>query len=120
MYLKFKTSGGSMRPLLNSGEIVIVESVLPKKLSPGDCIAYKINDKLYLHRLIAIQDGYLTVIDDTNTVGKIRIPVSSFLGKIVDKRILLYGKIGLVFSYFTNLIFRTFRPIKYIAYHLFG
>ncbi|MDI6642352.1 MAG: S24/S26 family peptidase [Elusimicrobiota bacterium] len=112
MYLKVKTTGGSMRPLINSGEIVYIERVSPGEISPGDCIAYKVNDKLYLHRLISIQDIYLTVIDDANIVGKIKIPLGSFIGKMVDKRILLHGYIGLAFSYFANLVFRIFRPIK--------
>ncbi len=47
-----KVHGGSMRPFLRDGDIVITKKVDPKDMASGDIILYHLREKFCVHRII--------------------------------------------------------------------
>ena len=74
----WRTSGGSMLPLIRQGKDVVVISKPDGKPRKYDVILYKVKDKYLLHRVLEINDGYYTVAGDNNT----------FLEKVTDGQII--------------------------------
>lgn len=88
----------SMKPHINSGDVVIIKKVKEKKLETGDVISFKQNDGIITHRIIEItkdeenQEKYSTKGDNNNVEDERKIGYDEILGRKV-LRIPFFGKI---------------------------
>ena len=56
--VKFRPQGGSMVPIIQSGQLVTVEPLNGRKPEVGDAVLCKVNGRRYLHKVTAIgSDG---------------------------------------------------------------
>jgi len=82
---------GSMKPSINSGDIVVIKSIQPDKLTIGDVITYKKNNKtLITHRVINIENVDNKIFlktkgDDNNVSDEYIIEEDMILGKMIFK-----------------------------------
>jgi signal peptidase I len=54
--VEFRPRGSSMKPLVNSGDLVVVEPITDEtELEKGDIVLCKVNGKQFLHLISAIQ-----------------------------------------------------------------
>lgn len=69
-----KSEGVSMRPILNSEDIIYYEKIIFKKVKTNDIVFIKKNQKLFTHRVIYKNDKYLITKGDNNleSDGQIR------------------------------------------------
>ena len=64
--LRLRVTSDSMRPLLRTGDEVIVQQVDPHTLQPGDVLVVQRGDEWITHRLVAIDErGWHTHGDNT-------------------------------------------------------
>ena len=79
---------GSMMPLLRIDDYVLVQSVSPDSIRPGDIIVFKGQDKLIVHRVIRRYDNgspaFLQKGDSTTTAEIIRS--EDVIGKVIAVR----------------------------------
>ncbi|HDN65289.1 MAG TPA: signal peptidase I [Methanosarcinales archaeon] len=79
---------GSMIPLLQIGDNVLVQSVSPDSIRPGNIIVFKSRDKLIVHRVIRRYDnGSLTFLQkgDSTTTAEI-MRSEDVIGKVIAVR----------------------------------
>lgn len=93
--------GGSMRPLYNSGEVVQLINEMPKI---GDVAVYKINDRVFAHRVIFKTKNFIVVGSDSASTPYHKVYKKNIIGKI-EKR----G--GLLQHFLFNIIYK-FRILK--------
>ncbi|NOZ88708.1 MAG: hypothetical protein GXO15_02140, partial [Crenarchaeota archaeon] len=57
-YYPLAVATGSMEPLLEPGDLVVVKRVPPEAVEPGDVVAYLAGDgSIVVHRVVRIEDG---------------------------------------------------------------
>lgn len=105
----FNTTGRSMRPLIKNNEFVIVKK--DDIINIGDTIAYKLENKFFIHRVFWIKNQNVLLKDDTNSVKFHWIKKENIIGKILCKPF-SRGFVGLLYSIFLNFIFLLFRKVK--------
>lgn len=72
--------GGSMKPTLNVGDVVIIGPV-DGAIKPGRIISYKIDDELVIHRVVSVQDGMIQTKGDANEDPDLQpVPISDVEG----------------------------------------
>jgi len=126
-----KCIGTSMNPFIKDGDIVLYaenfssfssslkvgkKSSLPppprrnvgenkKKriLKPGDIVVYKISDKIYIHRIISVENGRFIVSNDDDLEKHI-IEKEQILGRVVS----IYNGF---FGYLIHIFLRTMRKV---------
>jgi signal peptidase I len=124
-----KSIGTSMNPLIKDGDIVLYEENLPsfpsslkvrkkifstprrnvgenkKKriLKPGDIVVYKISDKIYIHRIVSINNGRFIISNDDDLEKHI-IEEDQILGRVVS----IYNGF---FGYLIHIFLRTMRKV---------
>lgn len=84
--IKIKTSGGSMRPFVYSGDEVIIKPASSNELSAGNIIAYrrKNNDNnIICHRLLEKRNSILIVKGDAFIQCHEKIHPNLLLGKVI-------------------------------------
>lgn len=129
--LRVRTTGGSMAPFINSGEIVTIQKVPCHELRIGDIVLIKNSHGfLALHRLIRIkrlaQDAVsLQTLGDALTVSDEPILSDSALGKavLIEKRFVFWGvrKIDMnnpywkAFNFFMALVKLMNPPARLLA-----
>jgi len=80
--IRVRVRGASMFPLLQGGEFVLVKSVPPEYLRPGDLIVFRRQIEVIIHRLVAIQsEGYVTLSDHSLTLDPPILP-ENILGRV--------------------------------------
>ena len=79
----WRTSGGSMRPLIKQGRDVVVISKPEGRLKKYDVALYKVRDKYLLHRILEVHDGYYTAAGDNNTFLE-KVPDQSVIGVMTE------------------------------------
>ncbi len=109
MYIK--TSGGCMRPLIKSGQVVYIKKT--KKIKLGDIVLYRLGDKNYLHRVINIDKDEYTVYDDTNITSPVKIYLENIIGSYPT---VFSGYIGFLYHKIILKIFFVCRKI--IKFHI--
>src|SRR4051812_20441018 len=78
--LIFKGEGGSMRPLIRSGELL---SVIPSgTIGPGDCLAYALAGRTLVHRVWWKTSRGFWVNSDGGTTSLHFVPLSAARGKM--------------------------------------
>jgi len=82
---------GSMHPVMRVGDMVVVNSVSPDELNPGDIIAYRdpggAPDVLITHRIISVTEGeervFQTKGDANEEEDAYLVPASKLVGRTV-------------------------------------
>jgi signal peptidase I len=127
MIKAIKSIGKSMSPLIKDGDIVLYEEfkfplfTLFRKggnpplispfdkggkrgiLRPGDMVVYKINDEIYIHRIVSINNGRFIISNDDDLEKHI-IEKEQILGRVVSR----YNGF---FGYLIHLFLRTMRKV---------
>lgn len=94
-----------MRPLLKDGSII---NVCPaERYAPGDVVAYRYENKNYVHRIKRIENNRIFILDDVNITDGHWIRKSDIMGKVPG--ILRAGKSGLVWNIFARNFYSLFR-----------
>ncbi|MBN1383978.1 MAG: hypothetical protein JW983_03745 [Elusimicrobia bacterium] len=110
--LHIKALGGSMRPLIKSGQTVLVEIMSKqKKINIGDVVAYRSNSKLLLHRAIWKSGKGITINDDTWDVGPHLVSEEDIIGKVLLP-FWAKGFFGLIYNIVVSFLFFSLRPVK--------
>lgn len=68
----------SMNPIFNRGDVVIYKR--EENISPGDIIVFKYESQIIVHRLVSINEYYITKGDANNTVDYIKIKKEDIKG----------------------------------------
>lgn len=93
---------GSMVPMIQVGDRVLVKPIQPRHIHFGDIVVFKEADKMVVHRVMGRREGHqgTTFLQkgDSNTVAA-HISVESVIGKVVcirkgDRHIRLDGLLG--------------------------
>jgi hypothetical protein len=107
--LIFKLKGGSMRPFLKNGNVA--EIAPADKYFAGDIVAYNINGKKYIHRILKKRDKSYFINDDAAIMNGLWINEKNILGRI-RMPWYLEGNTGLVLSSILRIVFTAGRKIK--------
>jgi signal peptidase len=82
----FKIISNSMYPILKKGDVAIVERIGFEEIKIGDIIAFKIEDKIFIHRVVIIRNNIITTKGDNNLYNdNVKISFANYIGKYVDK-----------------------------------
>jgi signal peptidase I len=127
MIKAIKSIGTSMSPLIKDGDIVLYEEFKfplspflekggnPPLISPfdkagkrgilrrGDMVVYKINDKIYIHRIVSVDNGKFIISNDDDLEKHI-IEKEQILGRVVS----IYNGF---FGYLIHIFLRTMRKV---------
>jgi len=78
----------SMGPLLRTGDHVLIQSIMPDNIKPGDIIVFKNSDKLIVHRIIRKfnNNGLLFLQKGDNTTNAGIVKSEDILGRVVAVR----------------------------------
>jgi len=121
-----KVKGTSMSPFIKEGDIVLYDEFKsplwescenppltpPRRnvgreergiLKPGDMVVYKINDQIYIHRIISIK-GDRFIVSNDDDLEKHTIEKDQILGRLVN------GYNGFL-GYFLHIFLRNMRKI---------
>jgi len=92
----------SLSPFLERGEI--------KRgiLGPGDMVVYKINDEIYIHRIVSINNGRFIISNDDDLEKHI-IEKEQILGRVVSR---YNGFFGYLIHIFLRTMRKVFRKAK--------
>ncbi len=52
--VRFRASGGSMRPAICDGDFITVDPAVPSTLGPGSVVVYRRLDRLFAHRIVGV------------------------------------------------------------------
>jgi signal peptidase I len=72
-------------------------------LRPGDMVVYKINDEIYIHRIVSIENGKFIISNDDDLEKHI-IEKEQILGRVVS----IYNGF---FGYLIHIFLRTMRKV---------
>lgn len=118
----FTVITGSMIPVYEIGDIIIVKEVLPEEINVGDDIVYKgekgsYNKKTITHRVISIQkkeDGNYMIITKgvANSAQDPEINQTQVLGKVIGK----VPIISFILKVITNIYVWMFIPVVILIY----
>lgn len=119
-YKTYLHTGPSMRPLLKTGDIILIQPIEPKKLKAGDIITYSNHQKKVVisHRLIKInKNQFITAGDNNPKIDDKNPSAQDILGKVYfvnrDHKIKkIYG--GWPCLVFFNFFFLRNRLLKII------
>ena len=53
--VRFRASGGSMRPAICDGDVVTVAPAAEGRVSPGNVIVYRDRGRLFAHRIVSVR-----------------------------------------------------------------
>jgi signal peptidase I len=119
MIKAIKSIGTSMSPLIKDGDIVLYNEfkfpyppfVKGEKrgiLKRGDMVVYKMNDKIYIHRIVSVENGRFIVSNDDNLEKHI-IEKEQILGRVVSR---YNGFFGYLIHIFLRTMRKVFRKAK--------
>lgn len=80
-YTVFEIASGSMNPILNENDIVLVK--IGNEVNENDIITYKKKDTFITHRLIKKQANYYICKGDANNTNDDPIKETQILGRVV-------------------------------------
>lgn len=118
----FTVITGSMIPVYEIGDIIIVKEVFPEEIKVGDDIVYKgekgsYNNKTITHRVVSIQkkeDGNYKIITKgvANSAQDPEINQTQVLGKVIGK----VPIISFILKVITNIYVWVFIPVVMLIY----
>ena len=77
-------------------------------LRPGDMVVYKINDEIYIHRIVSINNGRFIISNDDD-IEKHIIEEDQILGRVVSR---YNGFFGYLIHIFLRTMRKVFRKAK--------
>ena len=88
--LNFRVQSGSMRPMIEVGDVVSISKVQPLNIRIGDIVAFKDGQNVVVHRIInkSLSDAELTFHQQGDVGGSARLIVAQdIIGKVtsIDK-----------------------------------
>jgi signal peptidase I len=88
--LNFRVQSGSMRPMIEVGDVVSISKVQPLDIRIGDIVAFKDGQNVVVHRIInkSLSDAELIFHQQGDTGGSARLLVAQdIIGKVtsIDK-----------------------------------
>lgn len=105
---------------INENDLIIVKEVEDKELQNGDIIAYEVNGKIRINKIIDDQEGYMTKSNknyypdiEKTTINKIvgkKIINIPFIGLVLE---LLQSKIAGVFTLFFLIVIFSYNRYMY-------
>lgn len=105
---------------INENDLIIVKEVEDKELQNGDIIAYEVNGKIRINKIIDDQEGYMTKSNknyypdiEKTTINKIvgkKIINIPFIGLVLE---LLQSKIASVFTLFFLIVIFSYNRYMY-------
>ena len=105
---------------INENDLVIVKEVEDKELQNGDIIAYEVNGKIRINKIIDDQEGYMTKSNknyypdiEKTTINKIvgkKIINIPFIGLVLE---LLQSKIASAFTLFFLIVIFSYNRYMY-------
>ena len=104
-------TGGSMRPLLRSGQVAAVRKGR-EGLRPGDVVLYRVEGEARIHRLGFLGRRYGWIFDDTADVGWHRVQTDCIEGRVLHPSPLSRGLAGLVYALGAYVFFKSARAVK--------
>lgn len=72
---------GSMNPYLSVDDLIVVQENTNYEI--GDVVVYQYKDILIVHRIVAIDDKFITTKGDANTTADIPVDISMIKGKVI-------------------------------------
>lgn len=78
-----RVQGKSMRPFLREGRDTVVFSK-PERLKVGDIVVFMRNGYYIMHRIIKIENGYISTLGDNLKTPEEKIPVENVVAKAVS------------------------------------
>ena len=92
--VRFRATGGSMRPAIREGDILVVAPARPDELAPGDIVLSRVGRKLTAHRLVAIERPRspggeplpcrFLLREDASAVDDLPLPAERVIGRVVE------------------------------------
>jgi hypothetical protein len=108
----FLSRGGCMRPLLKNGELLAARPASREDIRPGDCVAFQTVEKTnFLHRVWWKTSRGLWMKDDAGVNSFHFVPFSAVRGKLISDSPWLGGSLGLIWSFFSTLLFSCRRLV---------
>ena len=102
----FNIVSGSMKPVIDINDIVIVKEVVDEsELKPGNIISFRLNNEIITHRILKIEKEndrniYITKGDNNEVEDVEKLE----FGQIEGKQIGIIPKIGMVLNFLKNKI----------------
>lgn len=98
-YMAYIITTDSMKPSINSGDVIIIEKREENKLKVGDIVTYKLNGEIITHRIIGFKGTgedrrYITKGDNNNVLDIQEISYNSIEGVKLIKIPFLGAVIG--------------------------
>ena len=82
---RVRVQGSSMVPTIRPGDEVRLESAAASEIQPGEIIAFRQGDRLFVHRVIgSCDDGRLLTQGDALSLPDTQVNPDEFLGKVTQ------------------------------------
>ncbi len=115
-FVKIKTEGDSMRPLIRGGEMVEAAPFCSGSVRSGDCVVYQWEDRTLLHRVWWKSKNCFFIKDDAALMRIHPVLSNQILFKVISKGILSKGLIGLCYSILINGVFLSGRLARRLLF----
>ena len=84
--VEFRPRGNSMKPLVNSGDLVVVEPIVEEtEFAVDDIVLCKVKGKQYLHRVTALQGERIQISNNRGYVNG-WISRNAVYGKLAENK----------------------------------
>ena len=81
--VRFRATGGSMRPLVREGDRVLVKPIAASKIKAGDVVLAEMDTgRAVMHRVIRVEQGAFTLQADQSQQPDGVLPGSKILGRL--------------------------------------
>lgn len=119
-YRVFTVATGSMKPVYEVGDVLVVKTVESDTLKVGDYVTYYGNsgdmkDKIITHRIIRIDNNEITTKGTANTAEDPSITYDQIYGKVVHKLALITMISNIVRNQY-GFFFFVFAPLVIIVF----
>lgn len=89
--VRFRASGGSMRPAICDGDLITIEPARGDTLTPGSVVAYHREGRLFVHRIVRVEApdcvrSMCVLRGDAATDFDAPVPADQILGIVVAVR----------------------------------
>jgi signal peptidase I len=81
---RVRVQGSSMVPAIRPGDEVRLQSVAPSETQPGDIVAFRQGERLFVHRVVGSSVGGLLTQGDALSSPDAPVNPDEFLGKVTQ------------------------------------
>lgn len=83
---RLRVAGGSMRPTLRDGDVVLIDAAAPETLRRGDVVAARMHGRIVIHRVESIRGGELRLRGDNRVECDPWIAHADVIGRVEELR----------------------------------